>query len=337
MAARIGPIPQEVCPSSDNPLLWLHRFGWALLDRRTWPDDAMNNPVIFYLLGRRRWTFLDDMIGLMAWAGLFAVETGALVYLVVSKSMRMWFLLIPFEILLLPILFGVWAQISVLLHYQRFRAKVPIEELLSTRLRSRDVLFGFAMRPISLQVGANALLTLVQVAVVLFSGVILNLMNSLYSQVDFVIVAVALVYRYFLLAVSIELASIHAIRACLFIPDQFKLVTRMVRDWVFPWGLIPLGFALAAGVFFYLFFVIPGIMCFASPFVLIGGVWLIWAMPGVLRSFAEEEFFWMDARHADWTIRTGEEPDIVPRGLFDRWKLERRIPAKARSSVSASR
>ncbi|MCC6547859.1 hypothetical protein IT570_11905 [Candidatus Sumerlaeota bacterium] len=330
MSRRVAPIAQLVCPHKDSPLFWLHRVGWLRMDKFIWPENGPLNAVLFYLLGRRRSTYIDDAIGLIAWLLLLAAEVTATILHGYARSTTAWRILLPLELLLAPLVFGIWAQLMVFLHYKRFRSRIPIEEAMITRMTPREVVCGFALRPVMLQMGANLLFTGISVVCLAFAFFHAMGTSSLIPRFDYVLIGGLLVYRYFILKSCIEYASVHAIRSCLFIEDPVKLASRMMRDWMVPWGLIPVIFAALVAVVVYLCAMLPGLMCFLLPVVVLLTVWFIWSMPSLIRSFAQEAFYAMELNSREWVIRTGEEYRGVPQGILKGWKLETRYHANGK-------
>lgn len=324
---RPDPIAQEVCPAGDSPLTGWHRLGWALMDVRIWPENAPSNPLIYYLMGRRWSAYLDDVLALLPWLALVTAESFLLVYCISVKSMGAWIMAGLGELIVLPIALGVWAQGCVAMQYERFRGRIPIEELYTTRLRPREILCGFALRPLLVLATANLVFTLLMIVAILACGIGLVYTNSLFHVGEFVVIIVILFYRHYLLSVCQEFAGVLALRCCLFIPSPGKRVVRMVRDWLVPWGLMPLLLPLVVAI---LLVVITASLffCVVFPVALLFGTWLLFALPTVFRDYATDAIFWMERRHLEWSLKTGEEGPGVPARLIDRWKLERRAGSR---------
>ncbi len=294
------------------------------MDGYIWPEEGAHNAIIFYLMGRRKSTFIDDLIGLIPWVVLFAMEAAATLMPIYTRSLVAWRLLIPFQMLLTPLIAGLWAQLMVYLHYRRFRGRIPIEEVMVSRMTAREALCGFALRPIMLQVGANFIVTALDLIMILGAATYFISSSSLFSPLDFALIAALIVYRYFILKSCIEFAAIYAIRSSLFIEDSFRAVTRMVRDWILPWGGIPLGLVVLVIGLVLMLRVAPGFMCFFLPAILVAMGWTIWALPSLMRTFAQEVFYVMEQNAGQWAIRTGEDFPGVPANILKRWRWESR-------------
>lgn len=323
---RHAPIPQEVCPTRDSPLWLWHRFGWGMMHQRIWPTAALNNAIIHYLSPRKWGDFLEDLVGVFPWLLLIMGEIALLAWCVQSTSVTpIWWLLMG-ELLLLPMIAGAWAQVMVLIHFRRVAARVPWEELATTRLDAPEIMVGLTLRPILLQVAASVVFTLPLIFLLGAFYYFYFTRNTLFLTGFCELFAFTLltIYRTFVLKTSVEFAAIVAIRCCLLIRDPLMAMVRALRDWFFPWALIPilLPAVVAASIliqtqtviFFYLAIFVPLI-----------ALWLLFVIPGMLRSFADEIMFWVVHHRADWVVYSGQDSGKAPGNLFAPWKLTKSL------------
>lgn len=329
------PLPQEVCPSKDSPLSWYHMLGWMLMSKRVWPHAAPHNPIIYYLTGKRWSSRIEDLIGIVPWLMLLGAEGVVMWFAIESVNLWIFFQFLLLELLLLPLLAGLWTQVMVFFHYTRIKTKVPMEELSLTRLQASEIMTALSLRPITVQMAATQLFTIAAVIVLLVLHELVFAYNTLYGNFEFILILGGLGYRAFILRTCTEFPGIIAMRSCLFIPHTPKAMIRAARDWFFPWGLFP--FFLVMGVagsililkvtfiFFYLAFLGP-----------LFALFLLFQIPHLMRTYAGENVFWIQKSFGRWCIRTGTESPSVPKSLLAKWELEeslrkvRRVDPKGR-------
>lgn len=320
------PLPQEVCPTAESPLFWWHRFGWSLVHQPLWPAAALNNPIVYYL--ERRWlsALLMDILGVLPWLLLIMLEAGVLYYAASVKSVAPVTTMLFAELLVLPLLAGCWAQLMVLLHYTRIRTRLPWEELTLTRLDAQEIMVGISLRPMLTQVACAVLMSVPLILLIAAFYYLYFLRSTVFrtGPCEAFFFFLLVLYRVYILKASVEYASILALRSCLFLRGAVRCLVRAWRDWFWPWALIPilLPAAVVASiliqkqtvVFFYLAIVVPLL-----------ALWLMFTIPGMLKSFAEDIVFWAVHHKRDWVVRTGVQSDKVPANILAKWKLERSL------------
>ncbi len=322
------PLPQEVCPSKENPLSWWHRFGWSLMHQRIWPDAILHNPIIYYLTRRKWGPLLEDLFSLVFWFAVLAAEGSVLYISYVNTNLEYFLLWVLLELMFLPLLIGVWAQLFVMIHYYRMSKIMRMEELVLTRIRLKEIMAGLTIRPILFHTGSAMIFSIISlvgfitVHSVLFTG------QSLYSGLHFFLIYVVLGYRVFVFKSMVEFAAVIAIRACMFIPDFLSALIRAIRDWIYPWGLIPIIFpfimasafiiqSYTGGIFFYLMILTPLL-----------GLYFLFVFPSFLKDYEEETLYWVLKRSQLWALTTGRISEKVPKSLLSSWKLSRRAGSR---------
>ena len=331
-------IPQEICPSEDDPLAWFHRMGWAFMTHRLWGEDALFNPLIFYLVGKRWRALFGDLVGTLPWIALVVFDVSALVASAAAVNLGYLFSAILLELLFLPGIIGVWTTWMVLLHYSHVRHRVPMEELSLTRIRPQELVNGFSLRPIIVQQAANAG-SAFTFGIIYMAGLMLYFLSySLFNPFTMMLIMGLLLLRTYILKNCIEFAGILALRCCLYIPSMLEAGFRAARDWIIPWGIVPFFFvaALAASIalyniemgFFILLIIVP-----------ILELWALFQVPHLLKNYAEDTLFWAVKSYGDWAIQTGIRSRRVPNNILRRWKLARyqQLDPKERKKIRTFR
>ncbi len=323
---RAGALPQEIAPGRDCPLGLLHRLGWALLDHSNWPASPFHNPLVSYLIDRRRLTgLLFDFLGLSPWLLLLAAESVLLVH--AALSVRHLGHVLQFallQLLLLPLLSCLVSIAAVIVHFHRATGRFPLEEISVTRINDDEILAGLTLRPVLVQVAAPLLAGLASITLLLGFTFAQFVHNSLFSLLTVVLLLAIVFYRSYLLVRFNEFASLRAIRAVVFIPGASIAFLRAVRDVVFPWALIPVAFPFViVGAFWIQQFTV--IFFYFVVLVPLLGILFLHAFPSMLRTYNNDLMYWVRHAHRHWTIRTGEVAPAVPASLFAPWKLEKRL------------
>ena len=306
MAARRGPSPQMVCPLADARLTWLHLVGWAVIHRAVWGGAPLNNVILCYLERRRARVLAGDLLSIAPWLFLYAVEIAAYIHAASARSFHIPLSLLAIEILILPALVGLWSQWAVIIHCGRISSRLPLEELTVTPMRPRDFLVGFALRPMLANLGAARLAGFLFFFLHIGFVAYFVSRSSMVSICDTFTILILLLYRGYVLGACVEFAGVQALRCCVFMPTRLGAIARAARDWMWPFGLMPV---ILPGIIVGTYFLVmrnPGTL-FVAILVPPVIIWIMFGLPSIMRAKMEDAFFWMERAHRKWELYGGEK------------------------------
>lgn len=315
-------LPHQVCPRGDSPLSWWHYMGWSVMHQRLWPLAPLQNPILYYLGGKRWRAKLWDLVGMLPWLVVLAIEGGMIYYCYQMQNLFYWFLLVLAEILVLPFIIVPWSQLMLVNHFFTLKKRIHLDEINVTLISADELVSGFALRPITAQIGGCFLFGILSFIGIFYIGQEVFLSNTLIGAFWMLPILVGLLYRTYYLKWCIEFGSVLALRSCLFIPDPFQVITRAIRDWIYPWAfLIPMLLAVVIGVQFLAD--LASLLVFVNIVLVLLSLFVVYVIPSLLKTYTEEIHYWMNYRFGRWSMQTGERHPTVPKNLFRRWSMER--------------
>jgi hypothetical protein len=319
---------REIAPDEDNPLWPWQRLGLAIFWRsarleRVLPRNVRNNALLFYFTGRLRGRWWEDLMAFVPWLPLIALDVllGVMAVrtlldpLLMNSYSWLFFSIIFVEVIFLLPVVGVVGLLTVLYHLGHIQERVPFDELAISRLTNEEVLYGLMARPVGNLHFANFAMLVISGLGVLVVGVISGIMASSLTVEPWLtlllvpLLFIALLFRWLLFAVSIDIGGTTALRAFLFIRGHGPRVRRAAWDWLRVGGGFPVLSPVAAMFLMTAFVVTAPYGCFVSclMLVVIGMVAMMWLRYVREIPIYASNILIQTATHAgSWWVRTGE-------------------------------
>lgn len=324
---------REVAPPGDNPLTFVQRLGerlaWTTIHGRiVWPQNARNNVLSYYLLGRRRGSVGEWLVTLAPFALMMMLDIGALA----SWASRSFPALIVVQfvlgsLLFFPLLFLSSAALGFL-HVSAVQNSVSFGEIAVTRLEPGALLYGLSVRPLAnlhlfnllynvISYGSLAVVTLLVVGESTATfGRTAPLPSDIVNATVGLGIALAIVLiRGILYALIINLGVGFAVRARLFHRQNKEAVVRFFKDV----SLFIMEYAVLMLCSFFLFITLAfaGVCC-AFPFAALSIFLLSVFLKRLIRRAAIViEFTTRHFRH--WWIWMPEEDTGIPEEVAAEW------------------
>ncbi len=313
--------PWAICPPEENPLSFWHMTGWKFLSYHLWSNEAIYNPITYYFFGRLKRMWAEDLFGLAPWIVVLILDSVGFVSLIIWQRPELLFLSLCLQIASMGLL-GLWIQIMVHRSYRRLALGNLYDQIYTTRITPAEYVAGFTLRPLTNQAAMLVFATIAEFAVLICWSAYRFVAFGDFFPIVAVPLAAALIFRFIYLRVALEYPATLAIRALLFIPRTGEAYVRMIRDWIFPWGLLPglIAAFVVAGCALLMLILGGAAMIFLAVFVLIG-VWMLTIGPSMILESAADEMFWFLRSSEQWHLRTGERSPEAPRSLLKRWRL----------------
>lgn len=298
-----------------------------MLSRHLWPRDARTNALMVYYTGRQRGRLVEDAMGLWPWLLVFLLD--AFVMLKGAKRFdEVWM----YSLGQFPLLYFLGAFSGAALttfHLRRIMDRIPLDELLITRLKPLDIVQGLSIRPIAVQ---SALILAHSAAAAALACVAAFRLDKGITISSGAFLLVLIPFRFYCIRYTIEMGGAIAMRANMCLRALLTAALRMSFDILMVLivllllgGLLAAGLAWIVACFLPFPFLVPLVFCLAFGFVLSES----------LRNVASEAMDWCHQYPDEWWINNtaeAERAEFRERTLFTRWE-----PVRGRRRVFVPR
>lgn len=290
-------------------------LGAALLSRHLWPRDATTNAVMVYYSGRQRGRRIEDMLGLWPWLLLLVLD-GAIMLFTAKRFSDVWAYGLA-EYIFLFVFGSVCGAVLTTFHVRRTMEKMPIDELLTTRLKPLDIVQGLSIRPIAVQSAGVLLYSVGHTIIALWAAA---KHQSTIGYDALIYITLFCVFRFYSVRYTVEMGGAIAMRANLCLRPLMTAAMRMSFDiaialllLMIPAAAISLlvAFLLQCFVPFQLVFIVAFLLCFGM------------IVSEVVRNIATDAMDWCHHYPDEWWINnsaSAERVEFEERTLFSRWK-----------------
>lgn len=311
--------PERVVPPGDNPLMGWRSLGFLTLSWDQPLRRAGANPIVAYFTGRRRGRFLEDALSAAPWLLLLAVDVAGFLWLG-SRPADVLGFIVAVGIAGVPLL-PMWGVLATSYHFRRAVQSFPLEEIVLTRLSTRDIVYGFALRPAVTMAAANAY----HVVLALAAAAMLVGPSLGGDALGGAFVVILLFLRGMLFNLAAESGVSVAVRAHFCIRSAVVATARALYD------LLLVAVLLAGIIGVVWIFVLLSALIMAEPLLALFGFILVLAtvFAGIsgcaylVSSTGAEALAWTGDNPGEWWIsRMGEPAQAgrqVRRGLFTPW------------------
>lgn len=325
--------PEDIVPPSDNPMRGWRGLGAALLSRHLWPRDARTNAVVVYYTGRRRGRLLEDFMGFWPWLLLLVFDAFMMIH-VATTFAEVWAYGVANFIFLFP--FGATCgAILTTFHIRRIIDKLPLDELLLTRLKPVDIVQGLSLRPIAVQSFAVVCYAFGHVAI---AAIAADRLGRGFDPGVIAYLTVFGLFRFYCMRHTIEMGGAIATRANMCLRPMMTAGMRTALDIGLTLFMLLIAAFLMASVATWL------LACFL-PLVILGPLIFClcfgFLVAEALRSVATEAMDWTHLYPDEWWINNSAEAErreFAERTLMSPWKpIEGRrrlfVPRSLRRSI----
>lgn len=334
IAQRYQQLPAEmVTPRSDSPIRGWRLLGFMLMNRTLWSQEPLTNPLMVYYSGRISGRQAEDWIGLAPW--LLLVATDAVLFFVLTLTPAQMLLISTVKMLVFPVLAGIMGILMTTLHMRRLLDRMPLEELLLTRLKPADIVQGLGIRPLIIQ-NIGIMLGVVGSVVMLFGGLLSRTAGPTLGFEETIWLAVLGPMLWSLSAAAAELSVSLSLRTNFFLRATPVAILRSILDWltVFGWVLLLTWlFTLCAGG-------LIGLSLISLVFLVVFVAFTMNGIPNFVREHAFDSIVWTFRYYREWWVYVeigSEDGEAIERRLLTPWKsLDRRrryFPLPGRSSL----
>jgi hypothetical protein len=220
----------EQAPFGPNPLKSWKRLGAVMLNCNLWPGEYRYNPLVVYITGRQRGWLLEDILAFIPWGSVFLLNAFLLTYLIHHNEIEYFFLAYFIQLLILPSMAALSSAILVTFHFRRLANRLPVEELLMTRMEPEEIVQGISIRPLSTLSFSLIFYTLAMMALLIPAYIYPGRRPH---DIDMVSAFVSMVMMWYILGSCHEVGAALALRSQLYIRSGWGALCRCCIDWFF--------------------------------------------------------------------------------------------------------
>ncbi len=209
-------------PMVKSPLRGPLRLGAGMLSGDLWGFDLKYNPLMYYY-SRGLPAFFSDMVGFLPWLTLCGFNL-ALAYQIIAFSLPpdLYFVYMLGEVILLFLFSPIWFSLAIMVSFRRASVRLPMEQLLLTRLKPIEIVHGLTIRAAAVQ----------SLGIICFS--LFSILGSLFLfdqlQGGILVICLLSALCFYHLGRQLELDLAMTLRANLFIKDKVRSFLRVIVD-----------------------------------------------------------------------------------------------------------
>jgi hypothetical protein len=194
-------------------------------------------------------------------------------------------------------------------YFRKVFYRMPIEQILLTKISRREIVHAVCIRPLATQSTALIFMVLSQMALVIAAYVI---PTQIAPRLYYGMAVVAILAAYYIAGACAEIGGAMALRCQLFIQNPQLAFARFVRDFLLSELGLPLSFVMFINVFFTLLFGPGAALFFLTIAIAAGGTTIATSGRTVIRDCGDHSQDW-------WYFRQHLATEPTVRWMVDSW------------------